>query len=208
MSLEWDACSESAWGAMRLPWLRAQWTGHIHGLLVGDDLDPALDLRMISARSCRVWQAGARQACWRCRVWSERLSRGSRLRRVEVELRLVLRAGWRAGWLAERSRWAEDSSSLVLGSAVNQTSSSARADTTAAGFDLGEGGGPRPVGFKMIGRRCTQEKEEPLHCTPASASPQASTSLCAVALLKRQRWGNAVDPESQASLVLSTMCRV
>ena len=34
---------------MRPRWLRAV-DGDIHGLLVGDDLDPALDLRMISLR--------------------------------------------------------------------------------------------------------------------------------------------------------------
>jgi hypothetical protein len=35
---------------MRLLWLRAV-DGDIHGLLMGNDLDPALDLRIISIRS-------------------------------------------------------------------------------------------------------------------------------------------------------------
>lgn len=50
---------------------------------------------------------------------------------------------WLAGWLAERNEWAEVSSNPALGNAIGQLSSPARAETTAAGLDLGERGGSR-----------------------------------------------------------------
>jgi hypothetical protein len=49
-SFDFDACIESEWGTMRRRQLRAV-DGDIHGLLVSDDLDPALDLQIISVRS-------------------------------------------------------------------------------------------------------------------------------------------------------------
>ena len=107
----------------------------VHGLLVGDDLDPALDLRNISVSSGFVTVGAltsgilaALQSAAIQRMWVGRLRDFRRVVRAESTF------GW--SWL-DALVWRSGTRALSL---APQSSSSARAESTA---DKGESGGPK-----------------------------------------------------------------